>query len=646
MKIVRFSSLLALAFALAPAPLRGEALPIDLEVGYRFLQLTGSEETYRTQINDRPGFLVHAFSLSTADLNGETTFFDQLRIDAADVGAGPAGAFRLTAGRHGAYLLNFTWRHSEPFSALTGFANPLEAQGVVIGQHTWDRKRNQFDVDLKLLPGGVITPIVGYSSNLLYGPGTTTYHVGQDEFRLQQDTKQSDQEVRVGAAFDAGPVSGQVLQGWRKYHATDTLSLVSGAGAGNNPGTILGQQENLTVFSRTSPTDVNTPTTYAYVRGFITDRVQISGFYMHANVSESASDQESLTGSLVSFDLLRFFTGLQQNLSTSVSNAYWRAGGKLEIRLLPGLDLSAGYTRRHSELDGEAIINSLFLGTTTFTGLDPKNIQALLDAQTLVKRTDDLYEVRASAKTLGPFSLYAGFSQTKQSLTVNEDPSEIVIPGGQGGDFSRRINRVDGGASFSLGWVKLSGDVRYDDANQAVLRTDFDKRTRIRTRASLKPVAWLELGGTGEWTNQTNNEPGIGYDGKIRTYSADVQLTPVKGLRLHGAYTKLKADSTIPIRMPQDFTVTNSVNTEDGNSWEGGLGLAFAPVTFDWSYVGLKNNGSYPYKIDRGRMRLDFDVTKNAGVVSEWDYDRYRDTTLPVSNYRANRFGVYLRWRP
>ena len=62
--------------------------------------------------------------------------------------------------------------------------------------------------------------------------------------------------------------------------------------------------------------------------------------------------------------------------------------------------------------------------------------------------------------------------------------------------------------------------------------------------------------------------------------------------------------------------------------------------------MGLKNNGSYPYKIDRGRMRLDFDVTKNAGVVSEWDYDRYRDTTLPVSNYRANRFGVYLRWRP
>src|SRR5450755_2564914 len=99
MKIVRFSSLLAvalwLALVLAPARARGEALPIDLEVGYRFLQLTGSEETYRTQINERPGFLVHAFSLSTADLNGETTLFDQLHIDAADVGAGPAGAFRL-----------------------------------------------------------------------------------------------------------------------------------------------------------------------------------------------------------------------------------------------------------------------------------------------------------------------------------------------------------------------------------------------------------------------------------------------------------------------------------------------------------------------------------------------------------------------
>ena len=70
----------------------------------------------------------------------------------------------------------------------------------------------------------MITPIVGYTSNSLSGPGPTTYHFGQDEFRLSQDLSSRDQEFRVGAAFNAGPVSGEFIQGWRKYHETENLT--------------------------------------------------------------------------------------------------------------------------------------------------------------------------------------------------------------------------------------------------------------------------------------------------------------------------------------------------------------------------------------------------------------------------------------
>lgn len=647
MRIARFSwAGAAIGLLLAPTVVRGQALPIDLELGYRFLDVSGSEETYRTQINERPGFVLRAFSLSTADLSGGTTYFDQLRINAADVGAGPAGAFRLQVGRHGDYLLRFAWRHSEPFSALAGFANPLMSQGVLVGQHTWDRKRNQFDVDLELLPGRVVTPIVGYSSNLLYGPGQTTYRVGEDEFRLQQDVRQSDQEVRAGVAFDAGPVSGHVLQGWRKYHATETLTLVPGAGAGNNPGPVLGQDQSLATFTRTSPTDVNTPTTHVFVRGLLNDHFQVSAFYMHANASGSASDQESLTGSLVSFQILRFFQGLQQSVSSRVDNAYWRAGGKIELRLTEGVDVLVQYTQRHSELDGEAIIDSLFLGTTTFTGIDPKDLKTLLNAQTLVERTDGTFETRLSAKGPGPFAVYGGFSLTKQDVTVAEDASEIVIPGGQSGDFARRINVVNAGLSFSMQGVSLGVDARLDDADQAILRTDYTRRTRVRARATFKPVAWAEIGGTGEWTNQTNVDPGIGYDGSMRNYTASLQVTPVTPVRLHGAYSKFKSDSTIPIRIPHTFGVADSVNAEDGDSWEAGAAITWAPVSVDGSWGRLENAGTSSYTIDRARVRVDVDVTMNAGLVGEWAHDRYRDTPLPASSFTANRYGVYLRWRP
>jgi hypothetical protein len=205
---------------------------------------------------------------------------------------------------------------------------------------------------------------------------------------------------------------------------------------------------------------------------------------------------------------------------------------------------------------------------------------------------------------------------------------------------------VDGGASFVMAWVSLSGDVRWDDADRAILRTDFDTRTRVRARASFKPASWATIGGTAEWTDQKNDEPGIGYDGKLRTYTADVRVTPVKALSLYGVYSRFEADSTIPVRIPQDFGVVDSVNSETGDAWDVGSTIAFAPVTLVGSYGRLVNTGTYPYKIDRARLRVDIDVTKNAGIVCEWAYDKYRDTPLPVSNYLANRYGLYLKWRP
>ena len=54
--------------------------PADIEIGYRWLDLKGSEAMYRTQINERSGLLLRALSVSAPDF----------RIDASDLGVGPA----------------------------------------------------------------------------------------------------------------------------------------------------------------------------------------------------------------------------------------------------------------------------------------------------------------------------------------------------------------------------------------------------------------------------------------------------------------------------------------------------------------------------------------------------------------------------
>src|SRR6266511_4015961 len=125
--------------------------PIDIEVGYRLTNIGGNEDMYRTQINERSGFLIRAFTMQGVS---ETSLVEHFRIDANDLGTGPAGVLRLDAGKSGKYRVRLCYRRTNFFSALPEFANPLLGQGIVPGQHTYDRNRHMLDDDtLSLVPG-------------------------------------------------------------------------------------------------------------------------------------------------------------------------------------------------------------------------------------------------------------------------------------------------------------------------------------------------------------------------------------------------------------------------------------------------------------------------------------------------------------
>src|SRR5512141_1358981 len=96
-------------------PLRAQGVP-EFELGYRFVDISGNEQMYRTQINDRPGFLLRSLSFNSAGPMGG--FLDYAHLDASDVGAGPAGMLRFTAGQVETFRLTFSWRRTNLYSAL------------------------------------------------------------------------------------------------------------------------------------------------------------------------------------------------------------------------------------------------------------------------------------------------------------------------------------------------------------------------------------------------------------------------------------------------------------------------------------------------------------------------------------------------
>src|SRR5215467_15816597 len=100
--------LLTLGSVLGCGAMQGQSVPVDVEVGYRFLDISGNEDMYRIQINDRPGFLIRSFSYDSPEPVGN--LFDHVHLDMSDVGAGPAGALRFSANQVDKFRLSFTWR--------------------------------------------------------------------------------------------------------------------------------------------------------------------------------------------------------------------------------------------------------------------------------------------------------------------------------------------------------------------------------------------------------------------------------------------------------------------------------------------------------------------------------------------------------
>jgi len=636
-----------LSLVLIAAGATAQTIPLEVEAGYRWLDLNGSSDMYRTQINERSGFLIRSLTYSTTDFGGNTNFADHFRLDASDLGVGPAGSLRVDMGKSNLYRFTLGYRQTSAFSALPAFTNPFIGQGIIPGQHTYDRDRRVLDADFEFLKwSSKITPFVGISWNRYSGPGTTTYHVGQDEFLLDSNLSNRDQEVRAGFGFNYGSFYGQLTQGWRNFRDHETLTLAPGAGAGNNLAPILGTPITASSLTRTSRADGHTPFTNAYVTGQFS-RVRLIGNYVRSASNLNGSETEDAAGSFASFGLGRFFTGFNDLIDSRSKNTTWRGGARAEVAIVNDVDFLAGFQREHRSLEGSALINSLFLQSIPFGGANPSDVRTVLNAASALDRDEDVLSAAVSARSLGPFAVRAGASQSRQDVTVSPDLSEIVVPGSsQGGTFSRRVNTIDASGSFARKGFTAGASWWHDKANDPILRTDFLDRDRYRLRGGwADPTNLFRVGVTAEESRPKNDRAGFAYSANVRQYTADAEIVPNETIHVRASASRFRATSSILFRHPENFTTDTSKNRENGDSLEGGVLFVFAPASVDTSFLRFDNSsGTNPFTIDRFRIRAMFKVVGSTGLTAEWNRDRYSEPLPSYGNFQADRYGLYLRW--
>jgi hypothetical protein len=647
MMTLRRSLLPALPLLALALGAHAQTAPYDVELGLRVVTVDGNKDMYRSQTDETSGVLLRSFSLLTPGPDGEK-FFDRIRVDASDLGASPDGSLRIEADKAGAYRFRLGYRHMNLFSALPAFANPLLGNGITTSQHTYDRTRNVIDADLELFPEGNVVPFIGYSFNRLSGPGTSTYTSGGDEFRLAQSLEESEHELRVGAGFHLGLFRGSVTQGWRRVHDHETLSLAPLSGDGNIPDPLLGHAVSASAISREDRTHVSTPFTNLYVNGQVAKRLRLVGNYARFAADSTGEGSENTAGSFVSFALSRFFNGLTEQASTQAKNTTWRGGARAEVAVRDGIDGFAGYQKEHRDLEGSALIDTLFLQTLTFGGVDPRDVERVLNAHGSISRGEDVVNAGASARALGPFAIRVELREARQDVTVSPDLSEIVVPGNQGGHFGRDIRTVDTNGSYTLAGLTLGAAWRLDRANQPIFRTDFRDRERVRLRATWRAPKWVLAGATAEETKQSNTQPGIDLAGESRQYGGDVEVTPHEGVVVRGTLTRFIANNSILIRRPENFTTGSSLYTENGTSYETGGGYRHAALSFDASISRFTNRGDNPFDLDRFRLTAGCDLPPKTkmGLLLEYAHDKYRERNASYSDFDARRLAIFLRYHP
>jgi hypothetical protein len=628
-------TLILASLLLVTLPLAAQSgSPVELEIGWRFTDIEGSEDVYRTQINEDDGLLIRSLRYSSSSLG----IGDHLRIDATDLGAGPAGALRLEAGQSEQWHLRVTYRDADAFLAHPGLAR---------GQHRWDRTRTFFEADLEVLSFSAIKPFVGVGFSTYEGPGQTTYSIGGDDFVLDSDLTEKEREIRAGFGFEKGRFAGVITQGWRQVESDESMTLTAGGGTGNNPGTILGRPITAGGISRDSTFDSTTPFTSAYLTAQALPRLLLIGDFSYASAEGDGPELETATGNFVSFGLGRAFLGLTDEVASRAETRLWRAGVRGEYSLTDSAYVTAAWRRNDRDMNGAAAFHAIFRDTINFSGADPiAALEEIFEAESAMERTEDQLELSVSARNLGPFSIRAGYTRTQEDVSLSPAAEEIVLSGPeQGGDRDRSIDTLEIVGAFGMNGFNASLASRRDQADHSILRTDYDSRDRTRARASYLFRRFIRVGAMAESIRYENDDEGVGFENDIRQYGADLEVMLRDRAAIRAAWSSIDVDGQALILRPENFAVDRWTYAEDGEALEAGFTLFYSPFTLDASYSQYENRGSNDFDLDRYRLRAVYDFSARVGVAAEWSSDRYDEELFPQAGFDASRYGLFLRLR-
>jgi hypothetical protein len=211
----------------------------SIEFGGRFTSVSGNQEIYDTFVNLQSGPRLVGFTTEMRSLDHHATVFDRFYFSNFGYGGDPNNVSRLRITKNKWYGFDGLFRRDEnfwnysllanPLNPTTPFANgpagygPPACTACVLGfsPHLFSTRRKLGDYGLTLLPESKLRFRVGYSRNIVEGPGLSSIHEGTEQMLLE-NYKNTVNTYRLGVDYKVLPRTNISYDQIWSYYKGDT----------------------------------------------------------------------------------------------------------------------------------------------------------------------------------------------------------------------------------------------------------------------------------------------------------------------------------------------------------------------------------------------------------------------------------------
>jgi hypothetical protein len=613
----------------------------SFETGYRFLDVSGNIDKYRSDENFGSGIRLLSGSFAMNSKTGNAKYFDELLVTTSGLGGDPYEAATLRIDKNRLYQYDLSWRKND-------YLNPGLTTDGSNGQHLLDTAYTLQDHNLTVFPRSWIRFTLGYSRSVQSGAGISTVQLydatgpfdstGQI-YPIFTNVNRQQSDYRLGGELHWLGFTLNWLRGWEDFK-DDTPFSFSGA--------------PLNSFYRAEPNHGTSP--YWQV-GLFKDARWVN---MNSRFTYTAG-RRAFLATETALGTNQFGALANQQILTAGNASRPVTTGNVNVNILPSPKL---HVATHT-----SIYNVRTEGDSAYIQYDNATQSSdLLYFQYLGIRTIEAgIDVQYQLKKWLEFSGGYDYSDRR----INSSPQFAIAGITSGAPYSQTNLLNSGLFGVKLRPMKgltvlLRGET--GEANRPFApRSDKDYHA-LSGRVDYK-LKTLRLSAQTKSDYNVNSISLSAYSSHARTYSGTLSFAPLRWFAIDGSVSKAHVDTLGGIAFFADAQfLQNQLSYYVSNLYTANLltHFSFKRIDLSLGYSRIQDRGdgrasptttligpglsafqtaqTFPVKLQTPQARVSFKVSERLRWNLGYQYFGYHETFFFGENYLAHTGYTSLLW--